>query len=284
MKALFETPPKPVIPVEFGKQMPDWGFHRKHGERNCDGMIHKGSIFDPKNGAWVMCTRKAKHTDEISGLQFCPRHMKRRPPNTCTHAQATQIQTERAIMWKQNQELLRAGQERPFLKLLDRQQTLVEKDINREWRAALSWLSKAVANSLECWVDTLPLYRENRSDLGTTLHMLHGQACALARAIVKHCRSGELQSAIILWRSLFEIEVNMAYIAKDTTQVPSRAKRYYDWNMANYFYVNGLFSHETMIELQRKYKGWNLKHYDGWTAPPDNKRELYRIVNTATKK
>ena len=73
----------------------------------------------------------------------------------------------------------------------------------------------------------------------------------------------------------------MAYIAKATTQVTSRAKRYYDWNMANYLYVNGLFSHETMIDLQRKYKGWNLKHHDGWTAPPDNKWAILDVTKRA---
>lgn len=228
IKALFETPPKPVIPVEFGKQMPDWGFYRKHGEHNCDGMIRKGSIFDPKNGAWVMCTRKAKHTDEISGLQFCVRHMKRRPPNTCTNVQAIQIQAERAILWEETQELLRAGQERPFLKSLNRQQKQLEKDIQGEWGKPLHWLSMAVANSMECGTTMGKLCRDNPSQLGSTLNMLHDQGCSLAWAIVDHCRSGEIQSAIVLWRSLFVIEVDMAYISRDITQIPSRSERYHD--------------------------------------------------------
>ena len=73
----------------------------------------------------------------------------------------------------------------------------------------------------------------------------------------------------------------MAYIARDTTQVPSRAQRYYDWSIANYFYVNKLFSHETMVEMQRKYQGWNLKHYDGWTAPPDNPKAILDMPKRA---
>lgn len=217
-----------------------------------------------------MCKRKTKHSDESSGFQYCTGHMKRYPAYSCTYSQAIEIQAERAKMREENQALLRAGRERPLLKLLNKQQRVLGKNIKKEWGATLSWLSKAVVNSLECWEATLPLYRDSGSQLGITLHMLHGQAGVLAHTITHHCRSGEIQSAIILWRSLFEIEINMAYIARDTTQVPSRAQRYYDWSIANYFYVNDLLTHETMVELQRKYHRWSLKHYDGWTAPPDN--------------
>lgn len=51
--------------------------------------------------------------------------------------------------------------------------------------------------------------------------------------------------------------------------------------MANYFYVNNLLSHEMMVELQRKYAGWNLKHYDGWTAPPDNPKAILDVSERA---
>ena len=227
MKRIFQKPEqRPLVPFVFGEYYPDWNFTRKHGERNCDGMNKIGSMFDPENGAWVMCTRKARHTGESSGLQFCAQHMKRPPPHTCTHVQAIEIQAERANMWEEVKDLLHAGQERSFLKSLNRQQKQVEKDIKKEWGKALDWLSKGVANALECWVVTLPYYQDNRSEPGITLHLLHGQACKLSRAIVGHCKWGEIQSAIALWRSLFEIEVNLAFIAKDTTQKPSRAERF----------------------------------------------------------
>lgn len=283
MKFLFERPSRPVIPVQVGKYTPDWSFYRKHGERNCDAMVHKSSFFDPKNGAWVMCTRKAKFSDESKGLQFCGSHMKRIPPNTCTHSQAIKIQEERAIMRERNKELLRAGQERSFLKFLNKHHKQVEKDVKREWGKALDWLSMAVANSMECGTTLRDLGQDNPSQLGLALLMLHDQGCSLARAIVNHCRRGEIQSAVVLWRSLFVIEVDMAYIARDTTQVPSRAERYYDWSMANHFYVNNLLSHETMIELQRKYERWNLRHYDGWTAPPDNPRAILDVSERALR-
>ena len=283
MKFLFERPPRPVIPVQVGKYTPDWSFRRKHGEQNCDAMVHKSSHFDPPNGAWVMCTNKAEFIDESKGLQFCGRHTRRISPNTCTHSQAIKIQEERAIMHERNKELLRASRERPFLKSLDRQQRQLEKRIQREWGKLLRWLSMAVSNSMECGTTIRELPQDNPSQLGMTLHMLHDQGCSLARAIVNHCRSGEIQSAIVLWRSLFMNEVDMAYISRDTTQVPSRSERYYDWSMANYFYVNNLLSHESMVELQRKYARWNLKHYDGWTAPPDNPKAILDVSERALK-
>ena len=100
--------------------------------------------------------------------------MKRQPPNTCTHTQAIEIQAERTKMSEKTKELSRAAQERPFLKLLKQQQRQVEKDIKNEWGEALDWLSKAVANGLECWLAALPYYRVDRSEPGITLHMLHG--------------------------------------------------------------------------------------------------------------
>jgi len=283
MKGIFRKRDQLLVPMEFGKYYPDWSFQRKHKERNCDGMARTSSMFDPENGAWIMCSSKAKFTDESTGLQFCGRHMKHSPLRVCTHAQAIQIQAERAKMWEDNQELLRASQERPFLKLLNNHQRQVEKDIKKEWGEALDWLSKAVANSLECWIATSPYYRSNRSEPGITLHLLYRQACNLARAIVGHCKQGDIQSAISSWRSLFEIEVNMAYVAKGTTQRPSRAERFQDWSTATYLIDNNLRSHERMIELQRKYKGWNLGNPDGWTAPPDNPKATLSLTERALR-
>lgn len=282
MKRIFQKrEQRPLVPFVFGKYYPDWTFTRQHGERNCDGMNKIGSMFDPENGAWVMCTRKAKHKDESSGLQFCAQHMKRQPPYTCTHVQAIEIQAERANIWEGTKDLLRAGQERSFLKSLNKQEKQVEKDIKKEWGKALDWLSKAVANALECWVATLPYYKGNRSEPGITLHLLHGQACKLSRAIVGYCKWGEIQSAVALWHSLFEIEVNLAFIAKDTTQKPSRAERFEDWSMANYFIVNNLRPHERMIDLQRKYRNWGLGNHDGWTAPTDNPKAILGLTKRA---
>ena len=283
MKGIFQKREQLLVPMEFGKYNPDWRFQRKYGERNCDGMVRTNSMFDPENGAWTMCNSKAKFSDESAGLQYCARHRKNRPLRVCTHTQAIQIQADRAKMWEETQELLRAGKEWPFLKLLDRQQRQLEKRIQREWGKPLRWLSMAVANSVECGMTMRELYQENPSQLSLTLHMLHDQGCSLARAIVNHCRRGEIQSAIILWRSLFVTEVDMAYISRDTTQVPSRSERYYDWSKANYFYVNNLLSHEIMVKLQRKYVRWNLKHYDGWTAPPDNPKAICDVSERALR-
>ena len=181
------------------------------------------------------------------------------------------------------QEFFVAQEETPYLRSLDRGQRQLENTIRKEWGEAIDWLSKAVANSLECWEETFPNYEEGDFQLGFTLHMLHGQACALAEAIADHCRKGRIQSAIILWRSLFQIEVDMAFVAKGDAQVPSRAERYYDWWMANYFGVNNLPGHAEMIKLRRKYRGWNLGDYDGWTAPPDNPKATLDLTERAQR-
>ena len=115
------------------------------------------------------------------------------------------------------------------------------------------------------------------------MHLLFRQACNLSRAIVGHCKQGDIQSAISSWRSLFEIEINMAFIAKGTTQRPCRAERFQDWSKATFFIDNNLRSHDGMIELHRKYKDWNLGNPDGWTAPPDNPKATLSLTERALK-
>ena len=51
--------------------------------------------------------------------------------------------------------------------------------------------------------------------------------------------------------------------------------------MANYFIVNNLRSHERMIDLQRKYRNWDLGNHDGWTAPPDNPKAILGLTKRA---
>ena len=281
MKIFRKPKQSTIVPLEFGMYYPDWNFERKHGERNCDSMVRRISMFDSKNGAWVMCSHKASVIDESTGLQHCHRHLKHRTPITCTHSQAIGILEKRAEVREATQELFRAGEETPLLKALNEDQKRVEKASKGEWGESLTWLDKLVANAFDCWAATAQHYREDKGEVGPTLRMLFGQACTLARAIVSQCRSGHIQSAIVLWRSLFEIEVNMAYIARDTTQVPSRAERYNDWSIANYLYVNNLLAHEALIELKRKYSGWNLRHHEGWTAPPDNPKASLDVPSRA---
>ena len=246
-------------------------------------MVRKSSQFDLENGAWVMCSRKDKLTDESKGLQFCVRHMKRRPSNISTHTQSMEIIAERTEVNKYIQDLLRASQDRPILRFLDKQQRRVQKQVKREWGKALDWLSRAVAYSLECWVATHSFYQENDSEPGSTLHQLHWQTLTLVRMITDHCKQGQVPSAIVLWRSLFEIEVNMAFIAKGTTQKPSRAERYNDWSQATYLLNSNLRSGERMTQLRRKYKNWNLANHDGWTASPDNPKATLDLTNRASQ-
>ena len=270
-----------TIPVAFGKFYPDWDFKRKHGELNCDAMMHRSSAFDPKNGSWTMCRRKATSEDESGKLQFCTRHTKRRPPNTCTNEQAIRVLAERAEFKEDLLGFFGAYEGSPVVKERRRQRRRVEKAIGKEWTEALNWLEKAVANGLECW-DVASEWCGDGSPLRTsTLHKLFGRACVLAEEITDDCRRGRIQSAIRQWRSLFEIEVNMAFIARDTTQIPSRAERYEDWSEANYFLVNYRQNDERMIALCRKYRDWKLADHDGWTAPPDNPNAILSLDKRA---
>ena len=270
-----------TIPVAFGKFYPDWDFKRKHGELNCDAMMHRSSAFDPKNGAWAMCRRKATSEDESGKLQFCTRHTKGRPPNTCTNEQSKRVLAERAEFKEDLLEFFGAYEGSPVVKERRRQRRRVEKAIGKEWNEALNWLGKAVANGLECW-EVASEWCGDGSPLRTsTLHKLFGRACVLAEEITDDCRRGRIQSAIRQWRSLFEIEVNMAFIARDTTQIPSRAERYEDWSKANYFLVNYRQNDERMIALCRKYRDWKLADHDGWTAPPDNPNAILSLEKRA---
>ena len=258
------------MPVIFGKYYPDWDFRRKHGELNCDGMVRRSSAFDPQNGAWAMCRRKAKRAEETSKLRFCSHHLKKRPPNTCTNEQSEEILAERAKLREDLRDYFVAHEGSPIVGRRNRQRRRIEKAIKREWGEALNWLSKAVANGFECWEVAAAYCGDTNQRRVYTLHKLYGRACTLAEEITDDCRRGKIQSAIKQWRSLYEIEVNMAFIARDTTQNPSRAERYEDWSEANFFLVNHRQNDEGMIKLRRKYHGWHLADHAGWTAPPDN--------------
>ena len=270
MFSIFKGRERPIVPVIFGKHYPDWDFRRKHGELNCDGMVLRGSAFDPQNGAWAMCRRKAKRAEDTSKLQFCSRHLKRRPANTCTNKQSAMILAERAKLKEDLRDFFVAFKGSPIVSRRNRQQRRIAKIIKREWGEALNWLSKAVGNGFECWDVAAAFCGHGDQPRVRTLHTLYGRACTLAEEITDDCRRGKIQSAIKQWRSLYEVEVNMAFIARDTTQTPSRAERYEDWSKANFFLVNYRQSEEGMIELRRKYRGWHLADHDGWTAPPDN--------------
>ena len=76
----LKRPERRPVPVEIGKYHPHWNFRRKHGEQNCDGMVHRSSMLEPVNGAWVMCGRKFKGAEESNELRFCSRHLNPNPP------------------------------------------------------------------------------------------------------------------------------------------------------------------------------------------------------------
>ena len=69
----------------------------------------------------------------------------------------------------------------------------------------------------------------------------------------------------MLWRSIFEIEVNMQYIARDETD--SLAERFVDWGRASYLRLNQPESEELRL-LECKYPKPNKLDLEmGWTNP-----------------
>ncbi len=68
----------------------------------------------------------------------------------------------------------------------------------------------------------------------------------------------------MLWRSIFEIEVNMRYIAQDQTN--ARAERFQDWSRAAVLRIHAPESTE-LKELVSKYPSPNGLNRDiGWTS------------------
>ena len=91
---------------------------------------------------------------------------------------------------------------------------------------------------------------------------MQNKACNLARSVADLCQRGHAEAAFIVWRSIFEIEVNMQYIALDETE--TRAERFRDWGRAAYLRLN--FPDSTELEaLVSKYTKRNLEREIGWT-------------------
>ena len=152
---------------------------------------------------------------------------------------------------------------------LEFHQERVERAIVKEWGTAIGWLRETTAAAEETSEDLLQLCRTHLkegsepSPRQTTLLALHNRACDLSRAVADLCQRGHAESAFMLWRSIFEIEVNMQYIAQDQTN--ARAERFQDWGRAALLRIHAPDSSE-LKELISKYSSSNeLKRDIGWT-------------------
>ena len=152
---------------------------------------------------------------------------------------------------------------------LEFHQERVERAIVKEWGAAIGWLRETTAAAEETSEYLLQLYDTYLKEGGepsprqTTLLALHSRACDLSRAVADLCQRGHAESAFMLWRSIFEIEVNMQYIAQD--QINARAERFQDWGRAAFLRIHAPDSSE-LKELISKYSSPDDLNRDiGWT-------------------
>ena len=152
---------------------------------------------------------------------------------------------------------------------LEYHQERVERAVVKEWGQAVGWLRETVAAAEESSVEVIEIHRRN-IDNGVentlreiTLVIMHNRLCDLARAVADLCQRGHAEAAFMVWRSIFEIEINMAYVSQDETD--KRAERFQDWGLAAYLRLNSPESSE-LESLKVKYPRPNqLDREIGWT-------------------
>ena len=152
---------------------------------------------------------------------------------------------------------------------LEYHQEQVERAIVKEWGGAIGWLRETTAAAEECSQDVMRLHLAHlEGDTEPTLRQtallaLHNRLCDLSRAVADLCQRGHAEAAFVVWRSIFEIEINMKFIAQDETDV--LAERFLDWGRAVYLDLHSPDSEE-LESLRRKYPKPNqLGNEIGWT-------------------
>ena len=152
---------------------------------------------------------------------------------------------------------------------LEYHQERVERAIVKEWGGAINWLRETTAASEESSEEVLRLHRAYLKEVGeptqtqTTLLALHNKACDLSRAVADLCQRGHAESAFILWRSIFEIEVNMRYIAQDQTD--TRAERFWDWGRVANLRIHAPETAELKALISKYPPPNDLSREIGWT-------------------
>ena len=152
---------------------------------------------------------------------------------------------------------------------LEHHQERIERAVLKEWGAANNWLRETIAAAEEFSEKIIEIYRETITDneentlREIVLLTMHNRTCELARAVADLCQRGHAEAAFIIWRSIFELEVNMGYISQDATG--GRAERFVDWGEAAYLRLNAPNSTE-LKSLEAKYpRPQRLDREIGWT-------------------
>ena len=156
---------------------------------------------------------------------------------------------------------------------LEFHQERAERAVVKEWGKAVGWLRETVAAAEETSVEIIRTHKTNYDNgvectlREVTLVTLHNRLCNLARAVADLCQRGHAEAAFVVWRSIFEIEVNMSYISQDETD--ERSERFHDWGMAAYLRLYSPESSE-LESLIIKYPRPNqLDREIGWTQERD---------------
>ncbi len=152
---------------------------------------------------------------------------------------------------------------------LEYHQERVERAVVKEWGQAVGRLRESVAAAEECSLEVIQIHRRNLDNGAdgtlreTTLATMHNRLCDLARAVADLCQRGHAEAAFMVWRSIFELEVNMAYVSQDESD--ERAERFQDWGLAAYLRLHSPESSE-LESLKVKYPRPNqLEREIGWT-------------------
>ena len=155
---------------------------------------------------------------------------------------------------------------------LEAHEERVERAVLSEWGQALKSLRRLIAKAEDCSSHIIKtnvmLDQGGSGDVTLTRNILiamHGRVCDLSRAISGLAQKGYAEPAFALWRSMLELEVNMAYIASKQEDDPDVGKRFIDWSEMAYLRFREPDSQE-LRELQSRYKGWNIKSDQGWTS------------------
>ncbi len=144
-----------------------------------------------------------------------------------------------------------------------------ERAVQSEWGKALDWLRLAIEESEQCSDIVIQnarerLLKENQeiSWCELVLTAMHAKVCDLSRSVADLCQRGHAEAAFMLWRSIFEIQVNMDFIAQEGTD--DRATRFRDWSRMSYLKLHDPDGVEIKI-LNNKYEGWEVRRDVGWT-------------------
>ena len=152
---------------------------------------------------------------------------------------------------------------------LEHQQVAIERAVLSEWGEAIGYLRLTIEKCEECSDRVIQHHRVRLMDdhvepnlLQTLLIGMHAKACDLARVVADDCQRGHAEAAFATWRAIFEIQVNMAFIAADTTG--ETAKRFQDWSKASALRLYDPESDE-LKTLRKTYAGWEIDRDMGWT-------------------